>query len=462
MSTNAGTDLCRVTIIGPSRRVDLALPVVVPLAEVLPQLLRHAGETAQSPDEAHAGWVLQRLGEPPLDATRRVSALQIRDGELLYLRPREEAAPELAFDDLVDAIATSAGFQAPWTAVTTRRTTTALALAALATAAAVLLSAGPPWTVPSAVLLGLAVVAGLVAAAASRVVGNVRLGGAVGLAAVGLAALGGLVLPGGDVELVDVGASHLLGAAACAGALATLMLLATAASTHTFAVVAVVAGVAAAAAAGRLFLADNAADVAAVVAALALALTPLVPVIGFRVARLRLPLLPRGVVDLTAEDDLPGPDVLEQATTAARVVRDLLVVSVVVLVASAGFLAFDPGWAGPTLAAICALALLLRTRLFAALTARLALVLGGAAVGALVALGRFAAAPDLTTTLVGTGVLAVLAGGMIAYAGRRQARRPGPWAGRLADILEGMVVLAVVPVVLAVLDLYAWVRALAG
>lgn len=120
------------------------------------------------------------------------------------------------------------------------------------------------------------------------------------------------------------------------------------------------------------------------------------------------------------------------------------------------------GWAGPTLAVICALALLLRTRLFAALAARMALLLGGAAVAVLVALGQFAGAPELRTTLVGTGVTAVVAGGLLAYAGRRNARRPGPWAGRLADLLEGFVVLSVVPVVLAVLDLYAWVRGLAG
>ena len=36
--------LARVTISAPSRRIDVALPEHVPLAELLPEVLRHAGE----------------------------------------------------------------------------------------------------------------------------------------------------------------------------------------------------------------------------------------------------------------------------------------------------------------------------------------------------------------------------------------------------------------------------------
>ena len=38
--------LARVTINAPQRRVDVALPEHVPLAELLPEVLRHAGEEA--------------------------------------------------------------------------------------------------------------------------------------------------------------------------------------------------------------------------------------------------------------------------------------------------------------------------------------------------------------------------------------------------------------------------------
>lgn len=461
MNTNAGTDLCRVTIVGPSRRVDLALPVVVTLAEVLPHVVRHAGEAAQSPDDAHAGWVLQRLGAAPLDATRRLSTLELRDGELLYLRRREDAAPELAFDDLVDAVATSAGFQAPWTALATRRTSAGVGLAALAVATVLLVASGPPWTVPAAALLGLSVATALVAGVVSRVVGNGPLGAAVGLAAVAIAAAGGAVLPGAVGGLGDLGAAHLLAAGAATAALATLVGVTVGTSGHAFTVLATLGTISAAAAAARLFVTSDPSNVAAVTLAVALVTTPAVPAIGFRVARLRLPLLPRGVVDLSADDELPAPDVLSQGTTAARVVRDLLLVTALVTVGCAVILAADPGWAGPTLATVGGVALLLRARLFAALTARLALLLGGTAAVAVVGLALFADT-DLSTGLLAAGACTAVAAGFVAYAGRRKDRRPSPWLGRMADILEALIVLAVIPLVLAVLDLYAWTRGLAG
>ena len=38
------TGLARVTVSAPQRRLDVALPEHLPLAELLPELLRHAGE----------------------------------------------------------------------------------------------------------------------------------------------------------------------------------------------------------------------------------------------------------------------------------------------------------------------------------------------------------------------------------------------------------------------------------
>ncbi len=44
----------------------------------------------------------------------------------------------------------------------------------------------------------------------------------------------------------------------------------------------------------------------------------------------------------------------------------------------------------------------------------------------------------------------------------RRRREPSPYLGRLADIVDVVAVLALAPVACAVLDLYTWVRALAG
>ena len=53
MSTHAGTGLARVTIAAPKRRIDVALPENVPLAELRPGLLRHAGEGVADDGEQH-------------------------------------------------------------------------------------------------------------------------------------------------------------------------------------------------------------------------------------------------------------------------------------------------------------------------------------------------------------------------------------------------------------------------
>ena len=54
------TGLARVTISAPQRRVDVALPEQVPLAELLPEVLRHAGDGLADDGERHGGWVLRR------------------------------------------------------------------------------------------------------------------------------------------------------------------------------------------------------------------------------------------------------------------------------------------------------------------------------------------------------------------------------------------------------------------
>ncbi|WP_256863337.1 hypothetical protein [Microbispora sp. GKU 823] len=40
--------------------------------------------------------------------------------------------------------------------------------------------------------------------------------------------------------------------------------------------------------------------------------------------------------------------------------------------------------------------------------------------------------------------------------------RPSPFWGRAADILDALLIVALVPLTLGVLDLYAWVRGLSG
>ncbi|WP_112622277.1 type VII secretion integral membrane protein EccD, partial [Micromonospora saelicesensis] len=146
MATKTATGgLSRITIVAPRTRMDLALPSDVPLADLLPTLLRYAGEDMADEGARHGGWALSRLGGAPLDGGRTAAQLSVRDGEVLYFNPRSDAAPEIVFDDVVDAVATATN-QRPgaWQVGATRSFAVVFAAAAFGAGALAALFAGPP------------------------------------------------------------------------------------------------------------------------------------------------------------------------------------------------------------------------------------------------------------------------------------------------------------------------------
>ncbi len=68
-------DLCRLAVCGPARTVELAVPIHVPLIDLLPALVGHLGDGLADAGLEHGGWVLQRLGDPPLREELSVAAL---------------------------------------------------------------------------------------------------------------------------------------------------------------------------------------------------------------------------------------------------------------------------------------------------------------------------------------------------------------------------------------------------
>src|SRR5580658_4540809 len=132
-------DLCRLTICGPARSVELAVPVHVPLIDLLPALLGHLGESLADTGLEHEGWVLQRLGDPPLREELSVAALGLRDGDMVHLRPRSEQLPPMDFDDLIDGIAVGiSGRHDRWRPEMSRRLLAGLLGGSLAVGLAVL------------------------------------------------------------------------------------------------------------------------------------------------------------------------------------------------------------------------------------------------------------------------------------------------------------------------------------
>src|SRR6185295_4933985 len=146
MGCDMSVGLARVTISAPSRRVDVALPEHVPLAELLPEVLRHAGEGLADDGEKHGGWLLRRTDGVALATAQGLFPQGVRDGEVLHLVPAREQWPELEYDDVVEAIAEGARRRGTvWTPASTRTATLLGAAVLLGLGLVAVLAAAPDW-----------------------------------------------------------------------------------------------------------------------------------------------------------------------------------------------------------------------------------------------------------------------------------------------------------------------------
>ncbi|OLB79061.1 MAG: type VII secretion integral membrane protein EccD [Actinobacteria bacterium 13_2_20CM_2_71_6] len=437
------TGLARVTVSAPQRRLDVALPEHAPLAELLPELLRHAGEGLPDAGQAHGGWVLRRTDGTALSVGAGLAHQGVRDGDVLHLVPARVGWPELEYDDVVDAIAAGARrYGRVWDGTATRATGLVVAGVALLLGAVELVTsrAGPPApAILALAVAGLLVVGGVVA---SRGYGDGVVGASLGGFALPYALVGGYLLLRG-VPGVLVGATALL-------LVATVGAVGVGHGLRIFVggVTAGCLGVLGALLAYWL----PAAGAAAVVLAVLVTGVPAVPLLAIRLGRLPMPVL--------TPDGQPRPD---RATVFAAVVRTDEMVTGMLLghaaatLCAATVLAMAGGTAGRLLVGVAGTGFLLRARLFPTVRQRLPLLVAGAG-GVLVLLFGAGTVPRLGLVggLVALGLLAVLAGAVY----RRRA--PGPYLGRAADILDALCVVAVIPVACAVLGLYGRMRGLIG
>jgi len=462
--TSIGGDLCRVTIIAPNGRVDVALPVDVPLTDLLPTLLRHAGPDLADRGVGHGGWALQRLGEIPLDGSKSVTALSIRDGELLYLRPRQAQLPELAFDDVVDAIATASRDRSSrWLPGTTRRVSLTAALAALLLAALVSLMSGPPWLVPSILTGALAGALILAGAVLSRAVGDAPAGVLLGWCALPYAAIGGATALGAGRTPTHFGALPLLGGAAAVLVAALLAAFAVADGVPGLVGAGTAALVGMLAALLDLGTGLTAPGVAAITVAAVLAVTPLLPALAFRLAELPLPVIPLTADELRRDTSVvPGRTVLARTLVADRYVTGLTGATAAVVAGCELVLAPEPAGTAPWLVAVVAVAVVLRARPFLGRLQRIWLLAAAALGVALLALAVAARHGQVVALVAVTLPLLIAAALLVGRGVRPAGSRPSPVWGRAADLLESLAVIAIVPLALAVLGLYGYVRGLAG
>jgi type VII secretion integral membrane protein EccD len=462
------TGLVRVTVVAPQRRIDLALPEQVSVAEVLPGLLEKAGEHLPDEGVPDGGWVLRRGDGKPLTLGRTLGAHRIRDGELLHLVPRRTDWPELEYDDLVDAVAGGSGrLGSAWSSWHTRVAGLTLAAVSALLGLLALWWSGPPvrppdwgatpgWTLLVAMIL---LVAGVLLA---RAVGDAGAGALAGVLAIPYAALGGALLLADDRSLTGLGSPHLLTASAVVLLVGIVGLVGIVDHAAWF-VTAIFAGLF-----GLLggwlgtYDALDATETAALVGGALLICMPGLAPLSLRLGRVPTPMLPRTTADLVRDDPQPPrPAVYAAVVRADALLTGMLAASCVAIAISSIVLAAANGWVTLVYIGLLIVGMLLRSRSFP-ITKQKMLLLGAAAIGA-GALAFWRLVVDRPDPLSPALPVLVLATALMMLCGLRYSRRlPSPYLGRYAEILEIVVVLAIVPMACWVLGLYGLVRGWGG
>ncbi|GAA1988637.1 type VII secretion integral membrane protein EccD [Kitasatospora viridis] len=458
MNNSSVAGLCRLRFHAPGAAFELAVPADVPLADLLPAVLAHAGDDLAEQGLEHGGWVLQRLGGEALDEEQTPDGLELRDGDALYLRPRRAALPPVHFDDLVDGVATGVRERGDsWRPELTHHLAVAVVLLALAGGLALLALPGPAGLrAVGAAATALLLLLG--AASASRAMNDTGAGIALGCAAVPYLALAALLVPSGPGGHELLGARVLAAGSAAAGA-AVLAVAAVGAGAPAF-LGAVLVALLAAVAGGLLIGGLTVEQVAAVLSVLSVLAGAFVPSLAFRLSGLRLPALPRNAEELQEGiEPFPADRVLARSLVADDYLMALYTAVGAVAAACLVLLASGGGWAGPAQAAALSLLLLLHSRAIGSIRQRLVLLLPGVAGGALL-VARVTPGHPAQARLLVLGGLLVLALALLVVAWTVPGRRLLPYWGRLADLLHTLSAVALVPLALLVCGVYHAMRAM--
>lgn len=452
-------DLCRITVHGPAGRADLAIPSAATLGLLVPVLARHVNRGQADGRD----WVLQRLGEPPLDLDITPEQAEIHDGAVLYLRAAEAPMPELTYDDLADGIADAIAARPDrWRPESTRRTLIGLAtLAAVALGVATLLAGGPGGLL--ALYCGVITLAlGGGAVAINELSDDRSLSYVGGVSACVFAAAAGLIGQQDAADLVAPQPSGILLSGICvvlvAGALS-------AATRGGIAVYGTAGLLGICAILGSVLRTSTEADTPSAISIVAVALF-LFATFGARVAarlaRLRVPTLPRTTEELQEDiDPAPASQIAARSAIADGYLSAVVVASSVVALADSVVLVGVDGWIGWVLPLVFGLACLLRAKSLLSVWQRGATVWAGALIITVVVLAyAFSLAPIGRIGLL-VGVLLAVAL-LVIGAWRLPTTRLLPIWGQVADIAELWTAIALVPLLLVVLDAYHFFRALAG
>jgi type VII secretion integral membrane protein EccD len=113
--------LVRVTVASATRRVDLALPGAVPVAELVPELARSVGLLDAT--TVHGGYRLHSLGGRELAPDVGLASQDVEDGAVITVTSGTPDLAPRAYDDVVEAMADAVErAQEPWNRERGRRT----------------------------------------------------------------------------------------------------------------------------------------------------------------------------------------------------------------------------------------------------------------------------------------------------------------------------------------------------
>ncbi|NUK26366.1 type VII secretion integral membrane protein EccD [Streptomyces lunaelactis] len=479
--SSGGTGFCRVTVVAPDGRVDVALPEDIPVADLYPEILRLSG---QSPAQgAPVGYHLVRRDGTVLDSARSLASQRILDGELLSLRPFAESLPPAVFDDVSDAVASAvARDRTLWNDSLMRGAGLFGGSVLLVLLAFVLWTADPRHdmhglpgilaTVTGVLLLALAGVR-------ARVYDDRASSVALGIGSMANAAVAGAgLLPLAHGQ--GIGKLQFLLACAAVLIASVILMIVAPGGDGPFVAFVFAASVGLLVTFAAITTRMEPAETAAVCASLAVGALAFLPGLSTRFARLPIGFEPpRTAVGEYGTDPVPqGPVDAERIAAMARRGHELLVGLVggcaLVALGAAAVLGFSGNVWGQLLALATGIAMLMRAHLFR-YTAQVGCALA-AGLGALTLLGLGlclnpprglmadalkgdAAALDIRTVWL-TAAVAGLAAVITAIGLIVPRKGVTPFWGRSLEIAEAFVLLTLVPLCLAVFDVYHSIRAM--
>ncbi|MCX4587802.1 type VII secretion integral membrane protein EccD [Streptomyces sp. NBC_01481] len=479
--SGGGTGFCRVTVVAPDGRVDVALPEDIPVADLYPEILRLSG---QSPAEgAPVGYHLVRRDGTVLDGARSLVAQRILDGELLSLRPFAESLPPAVFDDVSDAVASAvARDRTLWNDSLMRGAGLFGGSVLLVLLAFVLWTADPRHDMHG--LPGiLAAVSGVMllalAGVRARVYDDRASSVALGIGSMANAAVAGAgLLPLAEGQ--GIGKLQFLLACAAVLVASVILMIVAPGGDGPFVAFVFAAAVGLLVTFAAITTKMEPAETAAVCAPLAVGALAFLPGLSTRFARLPIGFEPpRTTVGDYGNDPAPqGPVDAERIAAQVRRGHELLVGLVggcaLVALGASAVLGFSDNVWGQLLALATGIAMLMRAHLFR-YTAQVGCALA-AGLGSLALLGvglclnpprglmldalkGDGTALDIRTVWLTAAVAAVAA--VITAIGLIVPRKGvTPFWGRSLEIAEAAVLLTLVPLCLAVFDVYHSIRAM--